>query len=65
VCGDAALAVRPDDAEGLALAIDRLLRSPDERRALAEKGRQRAAAYTWKRTAEETLAVYESVLARR
>lgn len=64
VCGDAALSVRPDDAEGLAQAIDRLLKSPDERRALAEKGRARAARFTWKRTAEATLAAYEAALRR-
>ncbi|WP_223754167.1 glycosyltransferase family 1 protein [Myxococcus sp. RHSTA-1-4] len=64
VCGDAALAVRPDDADGLAHAIDRLLRSPEERRALAERGKARAAEYTWKRTAERTLAAYEAALRR-
>ncbi len=64
VCGDAALAVGPDDADGLSRAIDRLLRSPDERRALADKGKARAAEFTWKRTAEGTLAVYEAALRR-
>jgi glycosyltransferase involved in cell wall biosynthesis len=64
VCGDAALAVRPDDADGLAAAIDRLLRSPEERRALAERGKARAAEFTWKRTAERTLAAYEAALRR-
>lgn len=64
VCGDAAMAVRPDDAEGLAMALDWLLRSPGERRALAERGKARAAEFTWKRTAEATLAVYEAALRR-
>ncbi|NTX55065.1 glycosyltransferase family 1 protein [Myxococcus sp. CA039A] len=64
VCGSAALAVSPDDAEGLAEAIHRLLRSPGERGALAEKGRARAAEFTWERTAEGTLAVYEAALRR-
>jgi hypothetical protein len=32
VCGDAAPAVRPDDAEGLAELMERLMRSPGERR---------------------------------
>ncbi|WP_343073252.1 glycosyltransferase family 4 protein [Pyxidicoccus fallax] len=64
VCGDAAVAVRPDDAEGLARAIDRLLRSPEERRALAARGKARASEFTWKRTAERTLAAYEAALRR-
>jgi glycosyltransferase involved in cell wall biosynthesis len=62
VCADAAPAVGPDDAEGLADAIDRLLRSPEERRHWAEKGRLQAAGFTWKRAAEKTLAVYEAAL---
>jgi glycosyltransferase involved in cell wall biosynthesis len=62
VCGDAAPAVGPDDAEGLAEIIDRLLRSPEERRSWAEKGLQQAAAFTWKRAADQTCAVYEAVL---
>ncbi|MCP3098726.1 glycosyltransferase family 4 protein [Myxococcus sp. K15C18031901] len=64
VCGDAAPAVRPDDAEGLAATLDRLMRSPEERRALSAKGRARAGAFTWERTAEGTLAIYEAALRR-
>ncbi|MCP3140454.1 glycosyltransferase family 4 protein [Pyxidicoccus xibeiensis] len=64
VCGDAAVAVGPDDAEGLARTIERLLGSPAERRALSERGKARAAEFTWKRTAEGTLAVYEAALRR-
>ncbi|MCP3057770.1 glycosyltransferase family 4 protein [Myxococcus sp. K38C18041901] len=64
VCGDAALAVRPDDAEGLAESIHRLLCSPEERKAFAERGRARAAEFTWKRTADGTLAAYEAALRR-
>jgi len=63
VCGDAAPAVRPDDAEGLAELMDRLMRSPEERRSWAERGRRRAAEFTWRRAAEGTLAVYGAALA--
>jgi glycosyltransferase involved in cell wall biosynthesis len=65
VCGDAAPAVRPDDAEGLAELMDRLLRSAEERRTWAERGRRRAADFTWKRAAEGTLAAYEAALSTR
>jgi glycosyltransferase involved in cell wall biosynthesis len=62
VCGDAAPAVGPDDADGLADVIDRLVRSPEERRQWAERGRRRAADFTWKRAAEQTLSVYQAAL---
>ncbi len=62
VCADAAPAVSPDDAEGLADVIDRLLRSPEERLSWVEKGRRRAADFTWKRAAERTLSAYEAAL---
>jgi glycosyltransferase involved in cell wall biosynthesis len=65
VCGDAAPAVRPDDAEGLAEVIDQLLRSPGERRSWAERGRRRATEFTWKRAAEQTLAAYEKALSQK
>lgn len=64
VCGEAALAVRPDDAEGLADAMDRLLRSDTERRRWAEEGRRHAARFTWARCAEGTLEAYEAALLR-
>lgn len=62
VCGDAALLVSPDDSEGLAHAIDGVMRSPLEQRRLSEAGRRQAARFTWKGAAEKMLAVYESVL---
>lgn len=65
VCGDAAPAVDPDDAEGLAAVIDRLLRSPGERRALSEAGLRQAAKFTWARTAELTRAAYDAALHHR
>ena len=64
VCGAAAVAVRPDDAEGLAAAVDRLLGSESERSRWAEQGRRHAARFTWARCADETLAAYEHVLRR-
>jgi glycosyltransferase involved in cell wall biosynthesis len=63
VCGPAAVQVGPDDAEGLAAAIDRLLSSPEERARRATEGLARAAQFTWDRCAEETMAVYERALA--
>jgi glycosyltransferase involved in cell wall biosynthesis len=65
VCGDAAPAVRPDDAEGLAATMDRLMNSDTERRRWAEEGKRHAARFTWARCAEGTLAAYEAALRRQ
>ncbi len=62
VCGEAAPAVRPDDAEELATVMDRLMHSDPERRRWAEEGRRHAARFTWARCAEQTLAAYEDAL---
>ena len=43
-----------DHASSQADVIDRLLRSPEERRHWAEKGRRQAEGFTWKRAAEQT-----------
>jgi glycosyltransferase involved in cell wall biosynthesis len=61
VCGEAAVQVGPDDAEGLAAALKRLLQSPDERRARAEAGRLHASGFRWARVGEHLLNVYRSV----
>lgn len=62
--GDAALYVRPDDAEGLAHCIDRLVRDTELAGGLREKGLKRAASFTWERTARETLHLFGRVAAR-
>jgi len=64
VCGKAAPAVGPEDAEGLADAMDRLLRSEEERRHWSEAGKLQAERFTWARAAEATLAAYEAALRR-
>ncbi|HVE86186.1 MAG TPA: glycosyltransferase family 1 protein [Myxococcales bacterium] len=62
VCGDAAARVGVNDAEALAGAVARLMRSGGERAALAEAGRRKAAEYTWERTAQRTLKAYRAAL---
>ncbi len=64
ILGDGALLVDPHDEEALAEAIRRAARDGTEREALRERGRRRAARYSWERTAKETLAVYRTVLER-
>jgi glycosyltransferase involved in cell wall biosynthesis len=57
--GDAAELFDPRDPGDLAAAVWRALERADE---LAAAGRVRAAAFSWERTARETLAVYREVL---
>ncbi len=63
--GDAAHYVDPDDAAGLADALEAVLRDEQYAQTLRERGRKRAAQMTWERTAERTLAVFEAVHAGR
>ena len=65
VGGDAALYFRPEDPEDIAAQIIRLLSDEDLRTALSARGRERARAFTWEKTAAETLAFYGTVLGRR
>jgi glycosyltransferase involved in cell wall biosynthesis len=60
--GDAALYFAPGDPAALADVLRGLLDDPALRRDLTERGRVRAAAHTWQRTALETLAVYREAL---
>lgn len=61
VVGDAGLMVDPNHPEELAEAMGRILGDSGLRMALREKGLLRAAGFSWRRCAEETLAVYRDV----
>lgn len=62
IVGDAGLLVPPGDERALSEAIFETLSSHTLQKQLAMKGIQRASQFTWERTAQETLHVYESVL---
>lgn len=62
VAGDGALFVEPGDADGLADALRRVLDDAALAEHLAAAGRDRAAAFSWRETAEATAAVYRAVL---
>jgi alpha-1,3-rhamnosyl/mannosyltransferase len=57
VAGDAALLVDPRDEAAIAEAIERVVTDPTLADDLRARGRPRAAAFSWARTARETLAV--------
>jgi glycosyltransferase involved in cell wall biosynthesis len=61
VAGEAALLVEPGDVAGLADAIARVLGDPGLAARMAERGRDRAAAYSWAATARATLDVYRLI----
>ena len=58
VAGDAALTVPPDDEAALAEAIRRVLTEPELAAGMRHRGPARAAAFSWARTAELTVAAY-------
>ncbi len=58
----AAELVDPLDVESIRDGLERLLDDPDRRSRLRELGIERAASYTWERTADEVWAVYERLL---
>jgi glycosyltransferase involved in cell wall biosynthesis len=61
VVGEAGLLVSPDDVAGWADAIVQLARNEELRRGLRALGLNRAAQFSWERTARETAAAYRAV----
>ncbi|MGC8874400.1 MAG: glycosyltransferase family 4 protein [Chloroflexia bacterium] len=64
VVGDAGLLVDPREPEAVSVALERLLSDPSLREELARRGQARAARFSWRHTAQETMRTYESLLAR-
>jgi glycosyltransferase involved in cell wall biosynthesis len=61
VAGDAALLVDPHDPAAIATGLTRLLHEDGLADDLRTRGRVRAAAFSWERTARETLALLRSI----
>lgn len=61
-CGDAALVVDPDDEDAFGAALVRAATDQEERARLVAAGRERAAAFTWRRTAERVDRLLEPLL---
>jgi glycosyltransferase involved in cell wall biosynthesis len=62
VAGDAALLFDPEDVGAIRAAMERLLGEPRLAERLRAAGRERAARFTWERTAELTVASYRRAL---
>ena len=64
LCGDAALLQDPDDVGGFTTAMSHILDDDTLRDTLVRRGRKRVEAFTWRRAADGTRAVYERAIAQ-
>jgi len=64
ITGDAAILVEPMDVPAWARTVSALLDDPARRTALTAAGRERAAIFTWARTARQTADAYRRALDR-
>jgi glycosyltransferase involved in cell wall biosynthesis len=62
VVGEAGILVDPLDINGLTSAMILLAKDAELRRGFTQKGLERAASFSWERTAKETIGVYEAAL---
>jgi len=60
--GDAGILIPPQDEKALTNALQKLINDSTLQEELSSKGPERASQFTWKRTAQETIKVYQSVL---
>jgi glycosyltransferase involved in cell wall biosynthesis len=61
IAGDGALLIDPSSERELADALERLYTDPAARAELAERGLRQAERFSWRKTAEETAAVYRKL----
>ncbi len=63
IVGNAALLVDPDDTDAMAVAMWRVLSDPDLHQELSEKGLNRSLDFSWRKAAQQTLAIYRQLAA--
>lgn len=63
--GENAFIIEPNDPEALAERLDALAQDSELRTSLGLAGRKAVEPYTWRRTAEQTMAVYKAIMADR
>jgi glycosyltransferase involved in cell wall biosynthesis len=64
IAGDAALTFDPESTDAIRAALQRLLDDPPERARLVDRGRARAADFSWSAAAEGTVASYRRALSQ-
>jgi glycosyltransferase involved in cell wall biosynthesis len=62
ICGNAAIMVNPNDIKSIAGGLREVVENEDLRRDLIKKGLNQVKKFSWEKTAEETIRVYERVL---
>jgi glycosyltransferase involved in cell wall biosynthesis len=62
IIGDAGFLIDPHNAEELSDAVKQMIKSPSVRRHYSQLALQRAAHFSWKKTAQQTLEVYKKVV---
>jgi glycosyltransferase involved in cell wall biosynthesis len=62
IAGDAAILIDPDDTQAFAANIQKVLTDKELASELSLKGKQRAADFTWSRTAGDILAIYRETM---
>jgi glycosyltransferase involved in cell wall biosynthesis len=65
VAGDAAILIDPDDRTALVTALRRVLTDEQLRAGLIARGHTRAQRFTWRKTAQTTLSVFQEVARNR
>lgn len=65
VVGDAGIQIDPDDVDGLAASMRRIIEDAEFARDLSERGLARARTFTWRRCAELTMQAWERALGSR
>lgn len=65
IAGDAAAYFNPQQTENIALVVGDLLRNPLRQEQLQRRALQRAGAFSWQRTARETMRLYRQLAGER
>ena len=64
VVGDAAITIEPTDEDALAQALMDVLQRSELAESLRHRGMERARAFTWRRTVDQTVDAYRTMLSR-
>ena len=65
VCGDAVLYVDPQSVESIKNGIEKIMGDSTLREKLSKKGLEQAAKFNWKKTADQTVKVYEKIFSEK
>lgn len=62
---NAGILTEPEDYQGMSLAVLSLLRTPSIRQEFIARGKERAAGYTWEKSAKQLLNLYRDIFSRK